>query len=780
MLKLTHVHKDYKIGETVTHALIDINLDFPDQQFVSILGQSGSGKTTLLNLIGGLDHYTSGDLFINGMSTKEFKDSDWDAYRNGTIGFVFQSYNLIPHLTVLDNVEIALTLSGVSVAERRERAKKVLAEVGIEDQMYKRPNTLSGGQMQRVAIARALVNNPKIVLADEPTGAIDSKTSIQIMELIKKISKDRLVIMVTHNEQLAVAYSDRIIRLLDGKVVEDDAPYQEVLDAKRPIAHKNKKTSMSFLTALKSSFKNLISKKTRTIITSVAGSIGIIGIALVLSISAGMTSYVNSMQSDTLAGFPLTISPIVNVSSDRFNPQQRMSEATGQLIDADAFPTTEILFSYDSEADIDAHTNNISQTYLDYINGMDSNLYNSISYSRGIKMNVVAQNASGAYQLVNTSQASGLMALFGGNGYFNEIPNSREFIETQYDLLGSESRYPVAANEIVLIVDSKNRVNVSLLEDFGIAVEDEYSFGDFIGKSFYVIGNNDFYHQVGNLFLAGTDYETMTSSADVQTITIVGIMRVKESASSELLSTGIGYTTMLTDHILADAQTSDIVVAQEASPTVNVLSGTPFNSTITYDAVIQLIGGDTMPTGIQIYPVSFDAKAEIKTYLDGFNTGKAADDMILYSDLAETISGTISSLISTITVILSAFAAISLVVSSIMIGIITYVSVVERTKEIGIMRSIGARKKDIGRIFNAETVLIGFAAGVIGILSTLILIIPINLWIGKLTAISGFARLPILSGLGLIVISIALTFIAGLVPSGIAARRDPVVALRTE
>lgn len=780
MLKLTNISKDYKIGDSVTHALVDINLEFPSQQFVSILGQSGSGKTTLLNLIGGLDKYTRGDLSIQGMSTKEFKDSDWDAYRNEMIGFVFQNYNLIPHLSVLDNVEIALTLSGVSPSERRNRAKKVLTDVGIADQMYKRPNTLSGGQMQRVAIARALVNNPKIILADEPTGAIDSKTSIQIMELIKQISKDRLVIMVTHNDELAKKYSNRIIHLLDGKVIEDNAPYHEQTEEKRELIHKTKKTSMSFLTALKSSFKNLISKKTRTVITAIAGSIGIIGIALVLSISAGMTYYVNSMQSDTLAGFPLTINQVVNVSSDQFNPQQRISEATGQLIDADAFPDEEIIFSYDYQADLDTHTNLFTPEYLQYINNMDPAFYNSISISYGVRMNVVAQNTSGAYQLANTTQGSGLMALF-SSGYFNEIPNSRDFIETQYDLLGSQSKYPTEANEIALIVDSKNRVNVDFLNDFGIAVEDEYSFSDFIGKSFSVIENNDFYHQFGSLFLPNTDYETMAMQPNTYTITIVGIMRVKESASSELLSTGIGYTTKLTERVLENASTSDIVVAQTNSPTVNVLSGTPFNDLITYDSVIQALGGDSRPTGIQIYPVSFDTKDQIKAYLDEYNALQTDDaDKMIYSDLAETISNTISSLINTITVILSAFAAISLVVSSIMIGIITYVSVVERTKEIGIMRSIGARKKDIARIFNAETVLIGFAAGVIGILSSLLIIIPINLWIGKLTAVAGFARLPIFSAIGLIVISVALTFIAGLVPSGIAARRDPVVALRTE
>jgi len=781
MLKLTNISKDYMVGETPTHALIDINLEFRQNEFVSVLGPSGCGKTTLLNIIGGLDHYQKGDLLIDGFSTKEFVDSEWDAYRNSTIGFVFQNYNLISHLSVLDNVEIALTLSGVSRSERLVRARKVLKDVGLEDQIYKRPNQLSGGQMQRVAIARALVNNPRILLADEPTGALDSKTSIPVLDLLKKISEDRLVIMVTHNVELAEMFSDRIIKLLDGEVVEDSSVFIEEVKSSRPTKLKNKKISMSFLTALKSSFKNLVSKKTRTIITAVAGSIGIIGIALVLAISYGMTSYVNSMQSDTLSGFPLTINRTVNITNDMLSrPANELNNITDGNASTSDFPTDGILYSYDSAANSSAHTNLISQDYLDYLSELDTSLYNSISYSHGIALNVISQTSSGGYILVDDGSSSSAYSMYFSNNYISEIPNSPDFILTQYDLLGENSHYPTTQNEIVLIVDKQNRIDIGLLDAFGINVSTEFTLDDFIGMSFSVIDNNDFYTQNGSVFAASNDYEAMTQSANTITITIVGVMRVKESASSELLSTGIGYTTMLTDQALANAQASDIVAAQLASPSINVLTGLAFNQLVTYQSVMQVIGGDTLPTGIQIYPVSFESKDAIKSYLDAYNTDLNGTDQIIYSDLAETISGTISTLISTITLILSAFAAISLIVSSIMIGIITYVSVVERTKEIGILRSIGARKKDISRIFNAETIIIGFTAGAIGILLSLILIIPINFFISRALGMNNFASLPIYYALGLIGVSMVLTFVAGLIPSKIAAHKDPVEALRTE
>ena len=772
MLQLKNIKKDYMVGGLPVPALNGISLEFQKNEFVSILGVSGSGKTTLLNIIGGLDRYTSGDLLVNGRSTVEFSDNDWDAYRNATIGFVFQNYNLISHLSVIDNVEMSLRLSGVSAKERKDRARKVLTDVGLVDHIHKRPNQLSGGQMQRVAIARALVNNPKILLADEPSGALDSKTSHQIMELIKDISKDRLVIMVTHNTEMAHEFSDRIVQLVDGRVVDDTRPIQIKPD--KVVIDKlfNKKTSMSYLTALKTSFKNLLTKKGRTLITAIAGSIGIIGIALVLSISTGMTNYVNEMESDTLAGFPLTISSVV--STDIFaRPRQGMEDIG---IDKGIFTDDPIIYSYDKIANTTLHTNIFSNDFLSYLDQMDTTLYNSISYTRAISLNIIAETSVGGYTKIVSDVSTNPFS--SASSVLNEVPNSPEFIQSQYDILAGQ--YPTAYNELVLIVDSQNQIDVTTLESLGISIEENYSFADFIGKSFKVIPNNLYYTSNGSTYIPSTDYETMYNSTEAITISIVGILRVNKDASTELLSSGIGYTTFLTDYMIDMNSSSQIVVAQEASQALNVLTGQPFNLQLTYDMVMRSIGGDSTPVGVQIYPVSFDSKDAIKTYLDQYNIGLDDVDTIVYTDLAETISATISTLISTITITLAAFAGISLVVSSIMIGIITYVSVIERTKEIGIMRSLGARKKDISRIFNAETILIGFTSGVIGVFMAMVLNIPVNIVINKLIGVPGFSTLIIASAIGLIMLSTILTLIAGLVPSGIAARKDPVIALRTE
>jgi len=772
MLQLKNIKKDYYLAGEPVPALNGISLNFKKNEFVSILGASGSGKTTLLNIIGGLDRYTSGDLLVDGKSTNDFQDDDWDAYRNSTIGFVFQTYNLISHLSVLDNVEMALRLSGVGAVERKARATKVLVEVGLADHLRKRPNQLSGGQMQRVAIARALVNNPKVLLADEPTGALDSHTSQQIMELIQEISKDRLVIMVTHNSEIANTYSDRIVRLVDGLVVEDTKP--TTLSETKTNRDKmiNKKTKMSYLTAIKTSFKNLLTKKGRTIITAIAGSIGIIGIALVLSISTGMTTYVDTMQSDTLAGFPLTINSSVRTSILN-RPQEEMQNLSEDEMN---FPDESIIYSDDSAANTITHTNIIDDAFLDYLNAMDSSLYNSISYTKAITMNVIAETNAGGYIRVSSGTSDfGFMA---SSETMSEIPNSPEFIQSQYDtLIGT---YPNAYDELALIIDGQNKIDVSILEALGIDVAESYDFNDFIGMTFKVIPNNVFYQQVGSVFIPGNDYETMYQSSESITIEIVGILRINEDASSEILSTGIGYTTMLTDYMLELAETSDIVIAQLQSPSINVLTGSPFNSQITYTTIMRAIGGDSSPTGVQIYPISFDAKDEIKVYLDAYNVGLEDEYKIVYTDLADTISSTISELINTITIILAAFAGISLVVSSIMIGIITYVSVVERTKEIGIMRSLGARKKDISRIFNAETILIGLSSGILGVILAFLLNIPVNIIVEKFVDVPNLAVLTVSNAILLVVLSTILTLIAGLIPSGIAARKDPVIALRTE
>ena len=769
MLQLIQIKKHYVVAGQPFPALNGINLEFKNNEFVAILGQSGSGKTTMLNLIGGLDRYTSGDLLIDGKSTKDFKDYEWDAYRNATIGFVFQNYNLISHLSVLDNVEMALRLSGVSPKERKDRATEVLVEVGLKDHIHKRPNQLSGGQMQRVAIARALVNNPKVLLADEPTGALDSKTSVQIMQLIQKISKDRLVIMVTHNSEIAERFSDRIVRLVDGLVVEDTRPVQpqELGSTEKLI---NKKTSMTYITAIKTSFKNLLTKKGRTLLTAFAGSIGIIGIALVLSISTGMRAYTDSLQSDALAGFPITINQVVE--TDQFGPPP--GTPLGDPIENE-FPDGNTLYAYDSDASSSIHINVIDDNFMDYLNQMNPEYFNSISYSRSIALNVVDQTDTGNYVKVTTQASNGF---FGVTSYFSELPDNPEFILSQYDLLAGS--YPETMNDLVLVVDSQNRIDLAFLNGLGIIVDETYTFEDFLGKSFKIVSNDDFYTTLGSVFVPSNDYEMMYQSSDSITVTIAGILRVNEDASSELLNEGIGYTTMLTDVLLERAKTSEVVIAQENSPTINVLTGQSFNIQVTYQSVMRLIGGDDTPTGVQIYPKSFEDKDLIKEYIDRYNVDKSEEESIVYTDLAEQISSTISSLINTITIILAAFAGISLVVSSVMIGIITYVSVVERTKEIGIMRSLGARKKDISRIFNAETFLIGLTAGFFGVVTAFILNYPINIIIENFIDVKNFSELLPLDALWLILLSTALTLIAGLIPSGIAARRDPVIALRTE
>ncbi len=774
MLELRNIKKSYKLAGQWIPALKGIDLEFKAQEFVSILGPSGCGKTTLLNLIGGLDRYTSGDLLVEGKSTKDFSDAEWDAYRNATIGFVFQSYNLISHLSVLDNVEMALRLSGVPAKERRDRAIKVLTEVGLKDHLKKKPNQMSGGQMQRVAIARALVNNPKVLLADEPTGAIDSKTSDQIMDLIKEIAKDRLVIMVTHNPEIAEKYSDRIIRLLDGEVISDSNPTQLNKDGEKITKLKTKRTTMPYLTAIKTSMMNLLTKKGRTIVTAFAGSIGIIGIALVLSISSGMTNYVNNIQSDTLAGFPLVINQ--NVSTTSFGPPDPTAIAQGAS--TGDFPTIEVIYSYDRASATVAHQNILDDAFIAYLDAMDPTLYNSISTTKGISLNILAKTSTG--EIVKTSSGSSSGATDGPQSttVFSSIPNNPEFVKSQYDVLYGQ--YPEAYNELVLIVDSQNQLDVAVLTALGITIDETYTFDSLIGTQVKVIPNNLAYTEFHSVYIPSSDMATQYDSSEAITLTVVGIMRVNPDASSEVLDTGIGYTTMLTDMMLTSALNSDIVLAQIASPDINILTGRAFNTQISYQDVMQSIGGDATPTSIQIYPTSFESKDTIKTYLDAYNTDKTDEESIVYSDMAESIASSMTDIIDSVTLVLAAFAGISLLVSSIMIGIITYVSVIERTKEIGIMRSLGARKRDISRIFNAETILIGLSAGLLGVGLTWILMFPINIVINNMLSMPNFANLSFTNAAALLVLSTVLTLVAGLIPSRVAANQDPVVALRTE
>lgn len=785
-LKLERIKKTYNSGEVVT-ALKSISLGFRENELVSILGPSGCGKTTLLNIIGGLDRYDSGDLVINGLSTKEFKNGDWDAYRNRSIGFVFQSYNLIGHQTVLQNVEIAMTLSGVSTSERKQRAKQALIEVGLADHLNKKPNQLSGGQMQRVAIARALVNDPDIILADEPTGALDSHTSIQVMDILKEVAKTRLVIMVTHNGELAEEYSDRIIRFLDGEVQSDSNPIVEAEAEKAFVQaakeQKFKKTSMSLITATALSFKNLLTKRGRTLITAFAGSIGIIGVALVLALSNGLSTYMSSMQSDTLSSFPITISTgeqTIDLTERGPGGLEGNQDAAGYT----EYPKDNVMYSYDREKNSTKHSNIITEDYLNYIGKLEAelpNAVNNISYMHGVNLNLLAKGQDTAVKFETTSTSMGMM--MGGNStYLQELPENKNFILAQYDLMGEGSRLPTEKNEVVLVMDQYNRIDKAFFEKLGITEDTEnYKLTDFIGKTILkIIPNDDYYTRNGDLFTAAapTDYEKLYDSDTGTKLTITGILRAKEDVTSSYLSPGIAYTTALTQEVVGDAQKSEIATAQKKSDK-DVMLGIPLDNKAKDNALIML-GADSTPTGINIYPKDYESKDKIKDYLDKFNDGKSDDDKLIYSDMAEMISSITGTLLDTVTYVLTGFAAISLLVSTIMIGIITYVSVIERTKEIGILRSVGARKKDISRVFNAETMIIGFTAGMIGVGLSYLLQIPINTIISNLAGISGVANLNPLHAAVLVAGSMILTLIAGFIPSRMAAKKDPVVALRSE
>ncbi len=831
MLILKDIKKDYGKDENVVNALRGISLNFRESEFVSILGQSGCGKTTLLNIIGGLDKYTSGDLIINGKSTKEYKDKDWDYYRNSTIGFVFQTYNLIPHLNVLENVEIALTLTGISKHERKERATAVLVELGLGDQLKKRPNQLSGGQMQRVAIARALVNNPKIILADEPTGALDTETSVQIMEILKEISKDRLIIMVTHNPILADNYSTRIIKLIDGKLVSDSLSYdakQEVILEKIKTSKKERHfTSMNFLAAIKLSFKNLIIKKGRTFMTSFAGSIGIIGVALVLAISNGFTGYVNKMQSDTLSGYPISIG---TVSANMSSITDMMSQ--GGFTVAIEPPSDDKLQIVDSSAMLASLSNYnfLSPDFVEYIKDYgekdsvksESNrTTNDIQYSYAAPLNIFTKQ-NNEVKKINTSITTNPLTGATSSSFFEGLGNE-DFVKSQYDVVYGD--YPSSKNDLALVVSENNLIDITALETLGFDysyVDGRYESIDLStiigenGKEFRLVTNNDYYtanivEDAITSFTENQNYETMYENENNISLKISGVLRVKSTAAIELYSNGLMYLPRLTTYFNEQSQASQIVTAQRANATTFYK---PFKisiggyRTFSFDSMfhfktfvkenyktdleveqiieysLQTLGASSIPTSINIYPKTFDAKDEICAYIDAWNESeKGENNKIAYTDATSLLSSTLGELIDIISYVLIAFASISLVVSSIMIGIITYVSVIERTKEIGVLRSIGARKKDISRVFNAETILIGLTAGLLGVAISYALCPLINAIIHSLAGQSILANFAILNPLHaatLIAISMVLTLISGLFPSRIAAKKDPVVALRTE
>ena len=802
MLKLEGITKDYKSGDGVVHALKGINLEFRRTEFVSILGHSGCGKTTMLNIIGGLDRYTDGDMSIDGVSTKKYKDVDWDTYRNIRIGFVFQSYNLIQHLTILDNVAMAMTLSGVGLAERKRRAEEALRIVGLEGQMKKLPNQLSGGQMQRVSIARAIVNNPEIILADEPTGALDSATSVQIMELLKEISRTKLVIMVTHNRELAEQYSTRIVSVKDGEIVGDTMPYDgsdesstekkvefEVTDKEKK--KKLKKSSMSYSTAIKLSFKNLMTKKGRTLMTSIAGSIGIIGVCLVLAISNGFSNYVNELQQTVLAGYP------VQIAQETFDTNVLLNMFMGGTSGSDGrtqYPDKDTVIQYNPSEMISSAVieNDFGQDYIDYVNKVKENGWaSSVTYSYGMDTTVIGKtvNVLGAenYEKVNPSggfDMSGLIVPKADIGW-SEMIGDEEFIMSQYDLVAGT--FPQNKNQVILVVDSYNQANVSVLLGLGFrSSQKEVSFDDIVGTKLRVVANDDLYVEGENgLFAEKTDsaalkelYLAPESETNLE-IEVVGVLRPKEGTQLALLSTGINYTSELTQYLLDVNSKSRIVEAQSANTSTDVTTGMPFTEKDTYRKAMQKIGGDSTPTGMNIYPKDFSGKEKIIAYLDQWNADNP-DSEVVYVDMSEMATSMLNEIIRIISIVLVCFAAISLVVSSVMIGIITYVSVVERTKEIGILRSLGARKIDISNVFNAETFIIGLLAGVIGVIVTYILSIPINLIIYNLVEIGTLCMLSPWHALIMIVVSFVLTLVAGLVPSSVAAKKDPVEALRTE
>jgi putative ABC transport system permease protein len=782
LLELKNIKKTYHVGDIETRALDDISVAFREKEFVAILGISGSGKTTCLNIIGGLDRYDSGELTIKGKKTSDFNDKEWDAYRNNSVGFVFQTYNLIAHLGIVDNVALGMTLSGVSAKEKRRRALQVLEQVGLKEHLHKKPNQLSGGQMQRVAIARALANDPEILLCDEPTGALDTTTSIQIMDLIKELSSERLVIVVTHNPDIADKYADRIIRFQDGKIISDSNPYREVL---KPENFKLKKTSMSFLAALKLSFNNIRTKKGRTFLTSFASSIGIIGIAVILSLSSGFQTQIDSFQSDTMGEFPILISQTsTEINAENLAGMQEMIIGTSEYADSDE------VYLYDPSANTIVHTNIFTDEYIEYLESIDPEICDSIGYVRIVSMNLLRDVAGTitpvAFSSILSSMGSGNMSNItsmegmGMSSYPEKLKEGEEsYLVENYELLAGS--YPEDATDLVLVIDSKNRIDMSILEALGFDVENVESikFADIIGTEFKLISNNDYYVQTEyGTYLPGQDYAGMYASEDSITLKIAGIVRASQDSSVALLGSGIAYSDALSQLVIDNAANSDIVKAQEQSDkNVMTMEELDEESKATF---LSYLGGNATPYMVMVYPDNFEDKDAVTAYLDAYNEGRDIDDQVIYTDLAQTISDMTSGIMNGITIVLVAFAAISLVVSLIMISIITYTSVLERTKEIGILRALGARKKDITRVFDAETFILGIFSGALGIAIAWLLTIPINVILYNLTSLEGISNLQVEHALILVAISTLLTVIGGHIPAIMASKKQAVDALRTE
>ncbi|EFF62961.1 ATP-binding cassette domain-containing protein [Turicibacter sanguinis] len=904
MLQIEKIHKKYITGDLVQTALNDVSLNLRDNELVAILGPSGSGKTTLLNIIGGLDHYDSGDLIINGISTKRYTDRDWDSYRNHTIGFVFQSYNLIPHQTVLSNVELALTISGVSKSERKKRAIEALEKVGLGNQLHKKPNQMSGGQMQRVAIARALINDPDILLADEPTGALDSETSVQVMELLKEVAKDRLVVMVTHNPELAEEYATRIVKVRDGKIIDDSNPYQVDASQLGQARHENMgKSSMSFSTSLSLSFNNLKSKKGRTLLTAFAGSIGIIGIALILSISNGVNTYISDIQKSTMSSYPISIqSQSIDLSSIMSSGQENMKKLKSGEVDHDL----DAVYSNGTELEMASKmttsiTENNLTEFKKYLDDTENEIHqyigeNGIVYSYDTKFDVYTYDSEDT--LVNTdgstlegsqssaSVSSPMMAAMSSSSsnHFEELlPGTEDelissTITDSYDVLYGS--WPSKYNELVIVLNHNNEISATTLYKLGLLPSSEYneliskiedgetvtldtqklSYEDIIAQTFYMIPSCDLYVENDNGtfdYIGDDNSEIKNLLEDAVELKVVGIIRPKEDTETVLISNTVGYTKALTDYIIDYTNNSEVVKGQEASKNLNVLNGMEFSpsddvdkvkdaktyidhlgvsekanlakqilqytysdnptatsqmmsmnetqlaaaldenlddeallsiydhyiSTGTYDDNMKTFGVVSLdaPSSINIYCDSFEDKDVIADYIGKYNELVDEESQITYTDYVGLLMSSVTTIINVISYVLIAFVAVSLIVSSIMIGIITYISVMERTKEIGILRAIGASKHNISQVFNAETFIIGICSGTIGIGITLLLLIPANSIIHTLTGTDTVnASLPFSSALLLIALSIILTLMGGFIPAKKAARKDPVTALRTE
>lgn len=778
MLQLKDLCKSYHVGDTVTHALDDVSISFRDQEFVAILGPSGSGKTTMLNIIGGLDRYDSGDLIINGKSTKNFKETDWDAYRNNTVGFIFQNYNLISHLSIIDNVELGMNLSGVPAKERRQKAIDALTEVGLKEHIHKNPNQLSGGQMQRVAIARAIANDPDILLCDEPTGALDTETSVQIMKLIKKLSKDRLVIMVTHNPELAKEYATRIVNFQDGKILHDSDLYN-VDETKE--AFKLKRTKMSYWNAIKLSFTNIMTKKGRTILTAFASSIGIISIAVVLAISNGFQKQIDTTMSKALAKYPVAIT---QTATDMTAVQTR--KESDKNVKNRGYVTAK-----PDESEQSIHTNKITQSYVDHVKKINPEYANNISYQRAVSLNLLGlkngkvqkvqfstANPNGDQSVAQMrSQAMSSMGI-GSSVFPTTLDKSKgNFLKQNYQILSG--KWPTKATDLVIVANNKNAVNINALKNLGYNVKDgsKINLSSLIGKEFSVVDNDDYYQKLPiGTFVPAKATKSMYNNG--KKLKITAVIRPKSADSMQLLASGVAYSDKLSQEMIAENKNSAIVKAQKKTNR-NVMTGQNMSAS-EKKQFMQTLGGSSIPTAIMIYPNNFDAKDRVLDYLDKWNKGKAKKNQVIYTDMSSAVTTMTGGLLTGITTILIAFAAISLITSMIMIGILTYTSVLERTKEIGVLKALGARKKDITRVFDAETLLLGVFSGVLGVVIGYLLTFPINSVIYKLTDLANVAQLNPLHALYLIIISTILTLLGGHIPARMAAKKDAAIALRSE